>query len=83
MTKGLYCVWDTIRREMNAPFMANNDEHAQRIHQHGLSEVPADYQAELELYFLCYVDITSMYLTVDGAPRLVPNAIVRVLERTA
>ena len=75
MVKFLYCVWDTIRQEMNQPFIANNAAHAQRVHQASLKEVPPEYQGELELYCLGEVTMDTMEIEPQ-APREVPMALM-------
>ena len=72
MVKYLYAVWDTVRSECNAPFVANNDAHALRVHQHSLKEVPPEYQNELELYKLGEIVIDTMEITAY-APEVVPK----------
>lgn len=78
MKRFIYCVYDTIRAEMNPPFLANNDAHALRLHQSSLKEVPAEFQGEMELYMIGEVTVDTMELE-GHAPRLIPMSL-RVIE---
>lgn len=58
----LYTVYDTVKMEMNQPFMANNDQHAMRIHQQSLKEIPTEFQGEVLLYSLGSIDVETMQI---------------------
>lgn len=66
MRKVLYSIYDTVAKEFAAPFMANNDDHANRLFQNAIGQaVKSGFADDFELYRICYFNaVTGM---VEGA----------------
>lgn len=54
--KRLYVIYDSVARECNTPFMANNDGVAMRAFGRALAEVPVDQQVEFKLFEVGAID---------------------------
>lgn len=60
MWKYLYCSYDSVMKEFGIPFLANNDDHAMKIHDYSVSKAKqAGYESEFELYRLCKFNTVS------------------------
>lgn len=70
MAKGLYVIYDTTMQEANPPFVANNDNHAQRMADQQIrKEVPPDQWSELELRRVALWDSVFCAVTVQSEGR--------------
>lgn len=77
--KFLYTVLDTVKAEINQPFLANNDAHAVRIHQQSLKEVPVDFHGEMKLLCIGEINVETGYLHTEGFP-VVVNVSLGIVE---
>lgn len=67
--KKIYTIFDTVAKETNGPFLANNDSHARMIFDRAISEaVKNGFKQEYKLFYIGDMDIESGTVTSVGSP---------------
>ena len=69
MNKLIYTIYDTVARECNGPFLANNDSHARMIFDRAIAEaVKNGFKQEYKLLFLGTFSLESGMIESVGVP---------------
>lgn len=67
--KGLYCIFDTVAKECNDPFVANNVEHARLQFDRAVSQATqAGFKQEFRLLHIADYEKSSGYVFAVGDP---------------
>ena len=71
MFKGLYCIYDTVAKETNGPFVANNDAHARIMYDQALKKAKdAGFVQDFQLLKCASIDLTTgVIVACDGGPQ--------------
>lgn len=68
--KKVFTIYDTVMKECNGPFLANNDTHARMIFDRAISEASKNgFTQEYKLFFLGVMDIETGEITSVGTPQ--------------